>query len=250
VEQREDVGLRAGFDSAQPAGLARSPAKIFSQFVMPLALPAITPEQFAAEIAALTPSPLLSLAIDRLYAHYQELARWSARLNLIGPGTVAEILTRHYGESLAALPLLPDGPATVVDLGSGAGFPGLVVAAARPDLDVYLLEARERKWAFLESAARRASLPCHCLNARVRLPLPIGLPENIDLITSRALRLDPALLAGLTARLSHRGSFLLWVGSEEPELPPALGRGRSLALGAASTRRIVELFPLGNRGAR
>ena len=60
-----------------------------------------------------------------------------------------------------------------------------------------LVEARERKWAFLAAAARRAALPCRCLDVRVQLPLPTGLPESIDVITSRALRLAPEIWSAL-----------------------------------------------------
>src|SRR5262245_54139195 len=150
----------------------------------------MAPAEFSAGIAALSPEALSQSALAALHAHYEELRRWNRRTNLIGPGTAGEILERHYGESLAALPLLPPGARTGLDLGAGAGFPGLVLAAPRPDLEMTLAEARERKWAFLLAAARKASLPCRCLNVRVQIPLPAGLPESIDIITSRALRLD------------------------------------------------------------
>src|SRR6188474_645691 len=68
-----------------------------------------------------------------LHAHYVELRRWAPRLALVGPAFARELFTRHYGESLAGLELLPPGPARLLDLGSGAGFPGFVLAAARPD---------------------------------------------------------------------------------------------------------------------
>src|SRR5262245_17111737 len=153
-------------------------------------LPEIPPAEFAAGIAALSPEPLPERAVAALYAHYEELRRWNRRTNLIGPGTAGEILARHYGESLAALPFVPAGSRIALDLGSGAGFPGLVLAAARPELAMTLAEARERKWAFLLAAARQASLPCRCLNVRVQAPLPAGLPESMDILTSRALKLD------------------------------------------------------------
>ncbi len=97
-------------------------------------LPSLSRSEFAAGIATLSPEPLGDKAVGALFAHYQELARWNRRTNLIGPGTAREILARHYGESLAALPLVPAGAGIArvgLDLGSGAGFPGLVLAAAR-----------------------------------------------------------------------------------------------------------------------
>jgi 16S rRNA (guanine527-N7)-methyltransferase len=204
-------------------------------------LPFITRNDFAAEIALLSPEPLEECSVKALYAHYEELARWNRRTNLIGRGTAEEILERHFGESLAALPLLPAGARTGLDLGSGAGCPGLVLAAARPGLEMTLAEARERKWAFLLAAARRASLPCRCLNVRVQVPLPAGLPESIDVITSRALRLDSQTWGALAIRLAAEGRILLWAGEADPDLPPDLVTCGSIKLAGSERRRILAL---------
>ena len=208
---------------------------------MAFELPPFSRSNFKAKIASLSPEPLGDQAIDALLAHYQELARWNRRTNLIGPGTAGEILARHFGESLAALPLLPEEVRVGLDLGSGAGFPGLVLAAARPGLEMTLAEARERKWAFLSAAARKASLPCRCLNVRVQVPLPAGLPESIDVITSRALRLDFDTWGALAKRLTPEGRILLWVGENNPDLPPDLVAGGSVKLAGSERRRILSL---------
>jgi len=179
--------------------------------------------------------------MDSLYSYYQELGRWNEKLNLIGPGTAGEILARHFGESLAALPFLPAEAKSGLDLGSGAGFPGLVLAASRPGLEMTLVEARERKWAFLLSAARRASLSSRCLNVRVRLPLPSGLPESLDVITSRALRLDPDVWGALSRRLGAEGRIILWVGEQDPDLPPDLAACGDVRLAGSDRRRILVL---------
>jgi len=208
---------------------------------MPFPLPRLSLQSFVAELAPLSPEPLSQAAMGSLYAYYQELARWNEKLNLIGPGTAGEILARHFGESLAALPLLPPEARVGLDLGSGAGFPGLVLAAVRPGLEMTLVEARERKWAFLLAAARRASLSCRCLNARVRTPLPSGLPESLDVITSRALRLDPETWGALARRLGAGGRILLWVGENDPDLPPDLVACGGVKLAGSDRRRILVL---------
>lgn len=208
---------------------------------MAFRLPAISSDDFAAGIAALTPEPLAAAAQAALYAHYLELRRWNERLGLIGPGTADEVLVRHFGESLAALPLIPRSARHGLDLGSGGGFPGLVLAAARPGLQVTLIEARERKWAFLSAAARRAALPCRCLNVRVASPLPAELPQRIDLVTVRALKLEPEVLKALAQRLTPEGSMLLWIGEREPKLPSELTPQAILHLAGGDKRRILQL---------
>lgn len=208
---------------------------------MPFALPDLSAEQFSAACAALSPRPLSQRALSALFVHYRELDRWNRRLSLIGRGTAEEILSRHYGESLAALPLLPEGARVGVDLGSGAGFPGIVLAAACPDLAMTLVEARERKCHFLAAATRRASLPCHCLNARVRHPLPAELPETFDVVTSRALKLPPEVLDDLAQRLTPAGCLLLWVGESDPSLPPGLRVALTSPLAGSERRRLLRI---------
>jgi 16S rRNA (guanine527-N7)-methyltransferase len=200
-------------------------------------LPDLAPETFRARLAASSPETLTDAAQNALYAHFQELRRWNPTLSLVGPGTADEVVERHYSESLAALPLIPPAPAVLVDAGSGAGFPGLVLAAARPNLAVSLVEAQERKWAFLEAACRRAALPCRCLNARVASPLPADFPAVIDLLTARAIA--PEALAPLLERLAPTGRVLLWT-TGTPELG-GLAVGRTIALHGSEQRQIVEL---------
>jgi 16S rRNA (guanine527-N7)-methyltransferase len=200
---------------------------------MPSELPEITSEDFVGRLRAVSPEPLTAATIDALRAHYEELRRWNPRLSLVGPGTADRVVERHYGEALAALPLL-DGVASLLDVGSGAGFPGFVLAAARPATAVTLVEARERKWAFLAAAVRRAGLSCRCLNARVGAAFDL---PPVDLVTWRAVRLPEATLTSLSA-LTRR--MLVWCGAEEPSPPVGWRVGRRLPLPESEKRRIVE----------
>jgi 16S rRNA (guanine527-N7)-methyltransferase len=211
---------------------------------MPFPLPSIGRKNFARELRRLSPEPLDDRAVAALFAHYQELDLWNRKLSLIGPGTADEILARHYGESLAALPLIPafeEGARQGLDIGSGAGFPGLVLAAVRPGLEMTLVEAREKKWAFLSAVSRHAALPCRCLNVRVGVPLPAGLPASLDVVTARALKLEPEVLAALADRLAPGGRILLWAGEAEPDLPPGLSVIGGNKLEGSERRRILAL---------
>ena len=206
-------------------------------------LPAIPERQFRDHLSRRSPTPLSERALDALWAHFVELRRWNPKLSLIGPGTTAEILDRHYGESLAALELLDASDRVLLDVGSGGGFPGLVLAAARPDLAVTLVEPRQRKWAFLMTAVRRGGLSCKVLDARVERPLnpSWALPEAIDVVTLRALTATQDLLGVLRAT-SPNARFLLWRGREALDSRSGLTVGREIPL-PGEHRKILELVP-------
>lgn len=200
-------------------------------------LPTMTASQFREGLLRIAPQCSDS-CLSKLYTHYSELCRWNPRLSLIGPGTSGEVLQRHYGESLAASGLIPSEVRTVLDVGSGGGFPGLVLAAARPSIQVSLVEPRQRKWAFLKTVARRCELSCDCLNARVERPLPREVPREIDIVTCRAIAITPALLEALR-EVSPR--FLLWCGASQPELPSGFRVEGELLLAGSQARRILEI---------
>lgn len=206
-------------------------------------LPDLSETQLRERLAPWFPDLPDRLA-SALHTHYRELVLWSPRLALIGPGTVDEVIERHFGESLAALPLIseapPPGGGEIVDLGSGAGFPGLVLAAARPRWRVTLVEARQRKWAFLSTVVRKAALSARCLDVRVSLPLPAELPRRIDLLTARAVRPPAEVVAALFERLLPHGRALLWAGSDELEAPQGFSIVRVVPLPGSERRRIVE----------
>ena len=210
--------------------------------IVPMRLPSLSLTSFVERLeSARRGEELSSLVGVRLKAHYDELARWAPRIDLIGPGAVEELFTRHYAESLAALPWLPEGAARLVDLGSGAGFPGFVLAAARPDLEVWLVEPRDRRRAFLAAAARRAALSLHLLDATVADRLLPEFPDGIAVVTMRALRLESGAWRALANRLVPQAQVLLWAGAESSSLPPEFLPGRELPL-PGGERRILREF--------
>lgn len=186
--------------------------------------------------------------LERLLEHHAELRRWNRRLSLIGPGTVSEVVERHYAESLAAVPLLPGPPARVLDLGSGAGFPGWVLAAARPELEFVLAEPNERKRYFLESAARRAELELRLTGARVPAGRNPPLPTGHDVVTVRALALDKDRLEAIGRILRPGGRLLWWIGEEAPPLPGGARRGERIDLrGNRAILAVEGLAPASRR---
>jgi len=96
-------------------------------------------------------------ALKRLAIHYLLLQKWSRRMNLTAVRGARDVAEKLYLESALLATLLEKGR-MVLDAGSGAGFPGLVIKAVRPELSLVLVEAREKKAAFLSLAARQMGL--------------------------------------------------------------------------------------------
>jgi 16S rRNA G527 N7-methylase RsmG len=95
--------------------------------------------------------------IALLANHYDLLTRWNRRLNLTSVANLHEMIRLHYFESLFLGAQLPRGPLSILDAGSGAGFPGIPIAVLRPECSVTLSESRSRKAVFLREATRELS---------------------------------------------------------------------------------------------
>jgi 16S rRNA (guanine527-N7)-methyltransferase len=130
---------------------------------------------------------------DQLEALVNTLGRWQKAINLVGKATLEDIWIRHVLDSAQLLPLVPRKAQRLVDLGSGGGFPGLVIAALRPELDVTLIESDARKGAFLAEAGRRMSLKK--LPKVVVSRIEAAPPAEADIVTARALAPLGQLLA-------------------------------------------------------
>lgn len=120
--------------------------------------------------------------LDRLKAYADLLLVWNKKINLIGPSTAPDLWTRHMLDSAQLFPLIPSGTQALVDLGSGAGFPGLVLGIMGIP-GVTLIESDQRKCAFLREAARIAGASVTVLAKRIE-DIP---PFPADVITARAL---------------------------------------------------------------
>ena len=95
---------------------------------------------------------LSEIQLDALHAHYELLCKWNKKLNLWRVKDIREAVELHYCESLYLARTLPPGSLRVVDVGSGAGFPGFPIAILRSQCEVDLLESDQRKAAFLREA--------------------------------------------------------------------------------------------------
>ena len=127
--------------------------------------------------------------LDRLDQVIATLDVWRQKSNLIGPKEWPQIWTRHVGDSWQLLDHIPE-TARVVDLGSGAGLPGLMIAAARPSGHVTMVESVGKKCAFLRAAIDAAGLPASVHQGRVEAAPPI----SAEFVTARAFAPMPELL--------------------------------------------------------
>lgn len=168
-------------------------------------------------------------AVLELYV--DELRRWQRVKNLVGRSTLDDVWNRHVADSLQLLPLATGS--VWVDLGSGAGFPGLILAIARPDLRVHLVESDGRKAAFLRHAARLCAAHVEVWAERVDVALASIVPAP-DVVVSRAMAALPELLS-LAEGLLTNGAIGLF--------PKGESYGAELTAAAESWRFTVEAVP-------
>jgi 16S rRNA (guanine527-N7)-methyltransferase len=119
------------------------------------------------------------------------LLRWNARMNLTAIRDEEGILSRHFVESIVCARALPAGIATLLDVGSGAGFPGIPIALCQPGIAVTLAESHGRKAAFLREAVRTLDISATVHSGRAEL-----LVQRFDCVTLRAVdRMEKAVQA-------------------------------------------------------
>jgi 16S rRNA (guanine527-N7)-methyltransferase len=131
-------------------------------------------------------------ALERVLRFSATLALWNRRLRLTGERDPVRVAERHIGDSLALVALLPEtGP--VVDIGSGQGFPGIILGCIRPDLGLVLIEARRRRANFLRDAIRR--IPLEHVEVLAQRAESVGAPVagRARVVVARALRLEAFL---------------------------------------------------------
>jgi 16S rRNA (guanine527-N7)-methyltransferase len=145
-------------------------------------------------------------ALRRLTRYAELLERWSERHNLVSFAGREELVNRHILDSLAAAPLLA-GRGRLLDVGSGAGLPGVPLLAVRPQWRGVLLEPRQKRWAFLRTVVRELGLAAEVDRSRYQ---DLGECAPFDVVTARAVGGYEGLLEWTKARLAPGGEVLLW----------------------------------------
>ena len=184
-------------------------------------------------------------SFEKLIRFLSLLERSSHKTNLVGPGELDRLWTRHVLESLAFVPFL-DMKRQVIDVGTGAGFPGMVLSLC--GYNVTMIESRRKRCAFLETVARRCGVGSRIVNSRVEETGPF--PAD-SVFTSRAVKkpvemvklISPAAPEGFTlvTRVSSPGETCSnTIISEELPIPPLDRKGFILQYRHLDTRNKME----------
>lgn len=122
--------------------------------------------------------------LEKLEIYHRLLFKWQKAINLVGPKTLQDSWERHFADSAQLNQYIGTDVKTLADLGSGAGFPGLVLAIMRPEISVHLVESDERKAQFLRTVSRETSVDITVHNERIE---SVDLGVIPDMVSARAL---------------------------------------------------------------
>ncbi len=163
-------------------------------------------------------SPLPAPCLSQLWRYFSELTKWNRKMNLVAQAPAQDLLENHFLDSLALLPEITAGP--LLDVGSGAGFPGLALKIARPELPVTLLEPRQKRVDFLRHVIRTLRLTgIEVVEARLVAGDQTFARRHGDfpLITCRALAEIAPFLALIEATSPPQGLVLCMKGPRAEE---------------------------------
>lgn len=159
---------------------------------------------------------LSSQQINELATHFSLLLRWNEKINLTSIRKPEEIVARHFEESLFLATLVPPPVGLFVDIGSGAGFPGLPLKIVWPSSEAVLLEPNNRKATFLKEVIRSCGLNGIEVRAeRLEEAAKGTLLGRAALITMRAVRPSAAILQALAKLLAPAGWLALFLGASD-----------------------------------
>jgi 16S rRNA (guanine527-N7)-methyltransferase len=160
-------------------------------------------------------------SLEKLQTYVTELLHWQASINLISPGTVDQVWHRHVCDGLQLADYLSGDENLIIDIGSGAGIPGIPLAIwlqeAIPNAEMVMIESNSKKAAFLRHASRVCKLTTRIINTRVELLGKSDLHQAADVCVARALAPLPALL-DLTAKLPFRPQRMLFLKGQDVDV--------------------------------
>jgi len=165
----------------------------------------------------LEPDSISGEKLSQVAAYLDLLRKWNAKINLTAIRGPEEIVTRHFGESFfAARHLLSSelSPSSAIDIGSGAGFPGLPMKIWSPSIELTLIESKGRKATFLREVARALELTgVKVLSARAE-----NLQEQTDLVILRAVERFESILPIASRFVKPGGALAILIGAAQEQI--------------------------------
>ena len=160
--------------------------------------------------------------------YYQNLISWNQKFTLTAITDKGEVVVKHFLDSVIAQRYFPYG-ASVVDVGSGAGFPAIPLKIVRGDIDITMLEALNKRVNFLQDTLAVLDLPGKALHLRAEEAAYGPMRESFDVATARAVTNTKQLVQYLLPLVKVGGSAILYKGAEiEDELKEAEGAVKTL----------------------
>lgn len=166
---------------------------------------------------------LTAVQLEKLDSYARLLVEWNEKMNLTAITDPNGIAVKHFLDSLLLLPHLPKIPFSLIDVGTGAGFPGVVLGIVREDMQLTLLDSLNKRLVFLETLCNELGVTAQRVHARAeeggKLP---KLREQFDVATARAVAAMPTLCEYCLPFVRQGGVFLAMKGPEgENELAAA-----------------------------
>ena len=176
-------------------------------------------------------------ACEKLDRYAQLLVEWNEKMNLTGITDPDGIALKHFADSLTALPLLPAREGiSLIDVGTGAGFPAVPLAILRPDLQVTLLDSLNKRLTFLQEVCRELGLSAVTVHARAEEGAHRPeLRERFDVATARAVAALPTLSEYCLPFVKVGGRFIAMKGPESDGEAQQAAKGIALLGGAKPT---------------
>ncbi|HEY3131604.1 MAG TPA: 16S rRNA (guanine(527)-N(7))-methyltransferase RsmG [Acidobacteriota bacterium] len=157
---------------------------------------------------------LTRVEIDAVLAYLDLLQKWNKKVNLTGIRSEEDAVRLHFLESFFAANQLPSGQLRVVDVGSGAGFPGLAMKIVRPDIRLVLVDSRKKKTLFQKEVMRRLGMR-HAASYSLRLQESAPFLQQADVVCWRGLKIEGKDFEFLKSNTSHSCLYLCFQGATE-----------------------------------
>lgn len=186
-------------------------------------------------------------SVDNLTIYGNLLLEWNEKINLTAITDPLEVVIKHFIDSLSLLKIIdPKEGESLIDIGTGAGFPGMVIKVLRPDLNITLLDGHAKRFIFLSDLQEKLKLPTENLHIRAELAAKDNkYREKFDYATARAVARLPVLSEYCLPFVKKGGKFIAMKGPGADE--ELIDSKKAIdILGGENAKLITEILPLDN----